>query len=305
MSVRWRYILFTLFLGTVSTWLAVLYYPNHNLRIIACDVGQGDAFLITYGKIQVLVDGGPNNKVIECLSRYLPFWDRKIEMVVLSHPQRDHYLGLIEVFKRYKVETFVNSGLDSSSQEFSLLKSQVGGNDVKVVNATAKMIIRLGLIYLDILHPSEEFLAKNSFISKNLAAVSGSKVLGIYTANEDPNLFSVVFILSYKDFNALFTGDINPEISDELAKLLIKDADKSIEYIKIPHHGSKNGLTKDLLDAVEPKIAVISVAKGNSYGHPHNEVIKLLSEKGVKILRTDKIGDVVVETDGRDVWSGE
>ncbi len=297
--MTWKYVLSLLTLIAINVWLAVFTYPEPKLHLIACDVGQGDAILATYGRVQILVDGGPNNQVLDCLSSFMPFWDRQIEVVVLTHPQHDHLKGLIEVFNRYQVVNLITSGLDSSSQQYKALKNAVGGSDAKVVNATSGMVIRLGKIYLDIVHPSEEFIAINSEIidSKN-----GEAVLGAYTSSRDPNEFSVVAILSYKDFDALLTGDISPRISDTIAEELALSDSRTIEYIKIPHHGSKNGLTKDLLEVTKPEVSVISAGKDNQYGHPHQEVLEILGERDIRILRTDEMGNIEVVSDGKKWW---
>lgn len=176
MGNRWRYILITLGLLAVATWLAVIVYPKQNLRIIACDIGQGDAVLAIYGKTQILIDGGPSNQVLDCLGRYVPYWDREIEVIVLTHPQKDHYQGLIEVFRRYQVEMFVANSLDSSNQGYQVLISVVGGSGARVVNPTTGMVIRLGMIYLDMVHPSEEYLAKNQV---NKESQNDQGVLGV------------------------------------------------------------------------------------------------------------------------------
>lgn len=267
-------------LASIAVWLAVFTYPDAKLHIIACDVGQGDAILATYKNIQILTDGGPaNDKVIGCLSKYMPFWDREIEVVILTHPQADHFGGLIEVFRRFKVKNFIGGQVDASSQEYQVLKSLVGGSGAKVIVPKTGMNIRYGLIYLDVVWPQE----------------------GIVSA--ELNDYSVVYVLRYGVFEALLTGDIGPKVTDEiLATGLIKP----VNYIKIPHHGSKNGVTYELLEASEPEVAVISAGKNNSYGHPHEETLKLLSEKGTsssdgrKVLRTDEMGDVEIVTDGKD-----
>jgi len=295
MSVKWKYLLAVLTLMMIVVWLAVLKFPKKKLKLVACDVGQGDATLVVYGEIQVLIDGGPDDSVLDCLSTHLPFWDRKIELVILSHPQTDHFGGLVEVLKRYDVGAFASSGLDSGSQEYSMLKSIVGGSGIRVINPTSGMVIRLGMIYLDILHPSEEFLSVNSTSSSTRKE---KDVLGMYTSSRDPNEFSVVAILRLGEFEALFTGDIGPKTSDLLAEQFTLGDSQKVEYIKIPHHGSKNGVTGKLLDMIEPEIAVISVGAKNRYGHPHSEVIKLLSDRGIKTLRTDLTGDIELITDG-------
>ena len=292
----WKYLLSILALITATIWLAVLAYPQSKLRLIACDVGQGDAFLAVYGQTQILIDGGPNQKVLDCLSRYMPFWDRTIEGVVLTHPQKDHMAGLIDVFQRYNVKVFLASPIASSSQEFEVLKKLVGGSDIKIVNPTSGMIIRFDLIQLDVLHPSEEFILS---AAEGFGQEIGKNILGAYTTKRDLNDFSIVAILRYKNFDALFTGDIGPVISNQLS---VNPLIRQVEYIKIPHHGSKNGISQDLLEAVNPKIGVISAGKDNQYGHPQEEVLVMLKAKDVTILRTDEMGDVEVQSDGESFW---
>ena len=288
MTNTWKYLLGVITLAVLTALATIFSVPDEKLHLIACDVGQGDAILAIYKTNQILIDGGPDRKVLDCLAKYLPFWDKSIEVVVLTHPQQDHYGGLIEVFQSYEVETFVANAVDSDSEGYQVLKNLVEGSGAKIVNSDEETAIRLGLLYLDILHPSGQYI---------LSEVEGSDngVLGAFTTNRDLNEFSVVAILSLGEFDALLTGDIGPEIiPDILAGGEIKD----VEYIKIPHHGSKNGLTLKFLEASMPEVAVISAGKNNRYGHPHQETLKILRDKDIKILRTDEIGDVEIITDG-------
>lgn len=292
----WKYIIGLLALTAITIWLAVLAYPGQQLSLIACDVGQGDSILAVYGETQILIDGGPNDKVLECLNNHLPFWDREIELIILTHPQKDHYGGLIDVFRHYKVDKFLATPIDSGSQGYQVLINAVGGSGTEVINPVTGMDIRLGLIHLDILHPSEQYVL--SKVEGDSTNNSGNGVLGAFDIKGDLNDYSVVAILRLGEFEALLTGDIDPAIiEDIIAEGLVRD----VEYIKTPHHGSKNGLTKKLLEASMPEIAVISVGK-NPWGHPHQEVIKLLKDYGIKILRTDEDGDVEIITDGEKWW---
>ena len=280
----------------ILIWTAVIVYPTNKVRIIACDVGQGDGIFIQYKTQQILIDGGkPNGKIIPCLSRYMPFWDRTIEVVLLTHPQLDHFGGLIDVFKTYKVRMILANSLDSDSQAYRVLKSLVEDSDTRVVHPVRGQRIRLGLVSLDILHPTKEFLAQNT--TRKVQAPQGD-VLGYSTSDTDPNDFSIVAMLRFGEFDALFTGDIGPRVSDQIARSIEANEGDPIEYLKVPHHGSKNGLTKELLEALDPQVAVISSGKNNSYGHPHQEILKLLHDQGVKIVRTDESGDSVIETNG-------
>lgn len=281
MQIKQRYIFGLLFLILFAVWLAVFSLPDDKLHLIACDVGEGDAFLATYGNIQVLTDGGPNSRVLDCLAKYLPFWDRKIELVILTHPDKDHSAGLIEVFRRYQVDNFLYNGQVSGSQIYGVLEKEVGGKGVRKQVAAQGTKVRVGKIYLDILHPA-----------------------GGEQAGED-NAYSIVSLLSFGNFKALLTGDMTSEVSDSLAvSQLALSANRRVQYLKVPHHGSKNGLTENLLSATQPKVAVISVGK-NSYGHPHEETLKILRNYDIKILRTDEVGDVEVVSDGEKYWIEE
>lgn len=295
--MRNKILIFFACVAGVFAWTAVMVYSNNTVRIIACDVGQGDGILIQYKTHQILIDGGkPNGKIVPCLSRYMPFWDRTIEVVLLTHPQLDHFGGLIDVFKTYTVHMLLANSLDSDSQEYGVLKSLVAKSDTKVVNPTRGQKIRMSLVTLDILHPTKEFLAQKTTATSQVPQGDG---LGYSTSNTDPNDFSLVAMVRFGEFDALFTGDIGPKISDQIAQIIQENEHDPIEYLKVPHHGSKNGLSRGLLETLNPQVAVISCGKKNSYGHPHQEIIALLRDQGVSILRTDEDGDSIVETNGR------
>lgn len=300
-SKLWRFIFIFLFLSSVLVWFFVFSSSDSNFHLVACDVGQGDSILAYYKNTQVLIDGGQGRSVVDCLDRHLPFWDRKLEMVVLTHPESDHFGGLLEVFKNYDVLSFLASPLDSSSQGYQLLKREVGSGGVKMISPDIGKIIRLGLMRFVILHPSHQFLAENSSLVGGVSNNQNVSVLGVRTTARNLNEFSINLVLSFGSFDALLTGDITPQVSKEVEEgfksVLSLVQDGHIEYIKVPHHGSKNGLTQSLLELVKPKIAVISVGK-NSYGHPSPEIIKMLEENNVSIFQTNQSGDVEIIFDG-------
>ncbi len=292
MERYWKIVFGLLLLTASMVWISVLVVPDKTFKLIACDVGQGDAILAVYGANQILTDGGPGSSVISCLEKYMPFYDRKIELVVLTHADRDHYGGLVHVFKRYEVNTLVVSSVDSGSSGYEVLKNAVGGSATRVIYPEEGITVRLGKMHLDIVYPNDLALREEY-----------SQVLGASVLEGKTNENSIVTLLSFGDFDALLTGDIGPNENDMVAdRILNKYASKTLEYIKVPHHGSKNGLTIKLLDAVKPKLAVISSGKGNSYGHPHAEIVDMLTKHRVQILRTDELGEIVLESDGRRVW---
>lgn len=274
----WKYIFAVLTLILSLVLIAFFGLPDSNVHIIACDVGQGDAILITYKDFQILTDGGPNDAVLKCLSDHMQFWDHKIEVVVLTNPDLDHYGGLISVLKRYKVDYYFKSYVTDSTQSYSVLEKVVGGIDAKVMSPQSGITIKYGLISLDIVHPKQD----NIIDFKNAQ-----------------NNYSTVTLLKYGQFRALLTGDAETQASDYIADEINTG---TVDYVKVNHHGSKNGLTKKLLNKLDPKIAVISCGKNNRYNHPSPEIIKMLEEKNVLIKRTDQDGEVEVITNGNDFW---
>ncbi len=291
-------------LGTVALllWLIAINTTAGNLRVIFCDVGQGDSILIAKGNIQVLIDGGPDKKVLNCLGKYVAFWDRKIEFVVLTHPQADHMNGLIDVVSRYRVDQFVTGSVGNDTAGFLELKRELETRKIQVSNLYSGDRINIGRgstkkIQLEVVWPDREWV--RSHVGSNLETSqtdpSGIRVLGLRSDGTDLNSYSVGLELIYGEFNALFTGDADTQIENEIiGEGYLND----IEVLKVPHHGSKTGMSGNLLESVKPELAVISVGKNNRYGHPREEAIKLIRDLGIEIKRTDLDGDVVVETDG-------
>lgn len=259
-----------LILAVLAVWAAVFVSPDEKFHLVACDVGEGDAILATYKNFQILTDGGPTNKVLDCLGRHLPFWDKKIEVVILTHPDSDHYRGLIEIFKRYRVENFFSNGQEISTSDFQVLKKLSGGGR-KILAGTK---IRAGMIQLDILAPEKTSLDGGT--------------------NEN----SIIDLVKFGNFKALLTGDTPFEILENLATT------ERVNYIKISHHGSKTGTNSLTLTKFSPQVAVISVGK-NNYGHPAQEILDLLSGYGLRVFRTDQLGDIEIISDGTTVWTAK
>lgn len=281
-------IIYFLILGVFSVIIGLSQLGKEKVLIVACDVGQGDAILVQQGKSQILIDGGAGNLVLECLGKYMPFWDREVEVVILTHPDYDHFGGLIEVFRRYKVGSFLKTQAQSSTSEYKVLESEVGGGGTPVEYVSGGMTYRLGLMQIDILNPMED---------KTLLE-NGGKSTDSYP-EDNLNDTSVVCLVSFGEFDALLTGDIGIEA---INKLLSFGVIKDVEYIKIPHHGSDKNVSSGLLLYSKPEVAVISVGEKNRYGHPGQDTLKLLDALDIETKRTDVDGDVVVETDGKSFW---
>lgn len=276
-------------------------YQDKNTKLVFCDVGQGDAaYIRVKNRVDVLVDAGPDRKVLTCLGKYMPFWDRKIELAIISHPQKDHFGGFLYLLDRYQIGEILMTPLDNPSQSFKQLKEKIAKKKVKVSFPQAGERINILSDTIEFYWPTEEFIAKYLAIPKaylNHGRIKDTKnVLGV--SSLDDNNFSLVFLFEENypptgGFRVLFTGDATPKVFNTIASHSHNHTLKNTTLLKIPHHGSKNGLTKNFLELANPKMAVISVGKNNPYGHPTKEILNILQAQKIKIRRTDIDGNIV------------
>jgi len=286
--------------GVMLALLVIGQWPDDALHVIGCDVGQGDATLVMLGSTQVLVDAGPaSGAVLECLSGKMPFWDRTIEMVVLSHPQMDHMGGMEQVLARYRVGVLVTADSVNDIEAFWRLFELVQNEEVRVVEADRGLALKLGQMEWEILWPVDEL--PESFVWDMGLVEDGeySQVLGVQQVlevqEEDINDESVVMRLTYGEVSVLFTGDIGVQVEHEL----VDDGFVGeVDVLKVAHHGSRFSTTDYFLNSAKPKIGLIYSGKNNRYGHPNDQVISRLEALGTRLMRTDKEGEVELVTDG-------
>ncbi len=300
-------LIFWLILTAILLWAGVFSLPDNRLHLVFCDVGQGDAILITYKQTQILVDGGPNNKVLGCLADNIPFWDRTLEMVILTHPEADHFSGLIDVIKRYNVKQFVVNSIIPESTGLPSEALPAGGaklgfwefyqvvldEKVNIYSPQAGDRLKIGPIELLVLWPKEK-LGDNRLWLRDTPSV-----LGTATYPGKINETSIVLKLSFGNFDTLLTGDIDFDVEKQVN---LSRQRGEIEVLKIAHHGSKYSTGEEFLKKIKPQLAVISVGK-NSFGHPTKEVIEKLRDLDIKILRTDQEGEIRVVSDGKNWYT--
>ena len=288
-------------IGALSGFILLLVYiisrPDGKLHIAFCDVGQGDAaYLRMPNGSDMLIDGGPNDKVLGCLGKNMPFYDHEIDIVVLSHPQKDHLQGLISVLERYEVKNFIINAAGNESDGYKKLVTLINNKKIPYRNLYTGDYIRIGGVRFDVLWPEKSWLGlKFQNPTDKIQIEEGKAVLGMST-DTDLNDFSYYLHLKYGEFDALFTGDGDKRVQPEIMTTAVLG---DIEVLKFPHHGSKNGVTGEFLDKVKPEAAVISVGK-NPWGHPTVEALKLLTERGINVYRTDTDGEIDIDSDGRD-----
>ncbi len=261
-------------LASAVLWLAVTAPVSGRLTVTFLDVGQGDAILIEGPEGQrILVDGGPSEEAITAaLGRRLPFYDRRIDLVVLTHPQADHLGGLPGVLRRYDVGSILASPVEGDSAAYRAWKAALRGESAPYHEAAAGQTIDLG----------------NG---------AGLYVLSAPSQDGDPNADSVVVKLTMERASFLLTGDIE---SNREAALIRSGADLRGTVYKVPHHGSATSSTSQFVSAVDPLVDVISVGRDNRFGHPSPDLLERLG--GDAVFRTDLHGDITVSTDGRRLW---
>lgn len=270
-------------IATFLVWSAYFSFrPNNKLKVYFFDVGQGDAAMIeTPNRDQVLIDGGPDNSILSKLGRAMPFYDRTIELVILTHPDSDHLAGLVEVMKNYEIGAILTNGRNCASaicQEFIRLVKQ---KNIKTIVADIGQKINFGLgVKMDILLPAKPSLVKTT------------------KGKDEDNNLSIISRLAYGADSFLFTGDAEAK---EEVELISSYPDLKAEVLKVAHHGSKNSTNESLLDKIKPKLSVISVGAKNRYGHPRTETLEKLKKIGAEILRTDLGGDIKLESGGKGV----
>ncbi len=228
------------------------------------DVGQGDAERVRSGDQEILIDGGPDRTVLAALGRAMPFFDRTIEYVVLTHPHADHFIGLIEVLDRYSVRTVVLPATSDQSAGYEYFLQAVSQSGAAVTVARCGDTLALGLARLQVMAPC---LAQPSSADPT-----------------DANQASAVLRLEAFGRRALFMADAQ---LGEVTDLLASDADLSADALKVGHHGSRFATTAELLRRVRPTEAVIEVGR-NYFGHPAPVVLERLRQAGVRVWRTDR-----------------
>lgn len=249
-------------------------------RVVFCDIGQGDGVFINLkGGTQIIADAGPDNNMVGCAGKYMPYFDRKIEYIIISHPDKDHFAGAMELLKRYDVgKVFWNGDLSAIPEYAEFLKMAGGRAEVAYTDSD----FRAAGAKIDFLYPY---------------------VLDRETKNNNDN--SLVFRFEYtptsilplskgeegRGISILFTGDL-PATGE--AELIKHNANLRADVLEVGHHGSRYSSSEEFLRAVRPKLAAISVGANNKYGHPAYIILKRLKNLGIKYLRTDEKGDIVI-----------
>lgn len=250
--------------------IVIVWYIEHmkDVQVIFLNIGQGDAILITQGSHQVLIDGGPDGVVLqEELGKYIPFWDRTIDIVVATHPDSDHVDGLIGVFRNYTVHQFWHTENRKETSQYATLLSAVHDE-----NGVEDVIVRYG---------TQAHIA-NAVDMYVWYPFNRNPIEQIKDVNDE----SVVIILTVGEEKFYFGGDLSTKYEDILPI-------ENITVLKAGHHGSRESTSDIFLQKLKPRDVVISVGKDNRYAHPHKEVLERIKKNDVHMYRTDEVGTIV------------
>lgn len=271
-------VIFLLVLGNFFVWNEICKPDRNFLKVNFLDIGQGDAaFIETPQGHQILLDGGPDKKILEKLNNQMPFWDRTIDLIILSHPDSDHLGGLNYVLDRYKVEHILWTGAQRETKTFKRwldrIEREIKKEKTEIIFSRRGQKIIAGQAKFFILYPFQDF--KDRLFKE--------------TANES----SIVTKLSFLNKSFLFTGDIDKKVEESLREIDLKS-----DVLKIAHHGSKYSSSFNFLKESGVQLAIISCGRNNIYNYPHYVVLKNLQDLSIEVLRTDQEGDIKLISDG-------
>lgn len=252
--------------------------PHMYLTVTFLDIGQGDAILIeTPDGVQMLIDGGPDGTVLRELAKTLPWFDRSLDIVLGTHPDKDHIGGLVDVLKQYQVGAVItteNTGETITAKAY---------HDALIDEGATTTMARAGQVY----------------------QLGASTTLSVFSPASDPSMLesntaSIVVRLQYGEIGFMLTGDAPSSIEQYLVTAYGTQLES--EVLKLGHHGSKTSSSLEFLKAVSPQYAVVSSGRGNSYGHPNTETVERVTSAHIPIVNTAEIGRITFQTDGNTVW---
>lgn len=278
-----KLILIFLLLLNFSYWTQYFSFKSKGglMEVTMLDIGQGDSILIkTPNNFYGLIDAGKVNFILDELSEQMPFNYKKLDFVIMTHPDADHVEGYIEILKRYQVDkVFIQKNLKENELLAEIEKI------LKEKNIDNYALSELTDFSID----EVEF------------DVTWPKSINSIYEIEDSNELSTAIKISYKNFDMFSAGDLGGEFELESIEQINS---KDIDVLKVGHHGSKSSSSIEALELLQPEISLISVGLNNSYGHPAGEIIENLNKVNSEIFRTDIDGRVNLATNGYNIKIG-
>lgn len=243
-----------------------------NLKVYFINVGQGDSMLIAYKDINILIDAGPKYNSKNLIGFLKSQGVKKLDYVIATHPHEDHIGAMEDIIKKFKIEKFYAPKVLTNTESFKKMIYELKKNNLKIHVAKEGVIIEFdNNTYIEFLSPTKD-------------------------KYENLNNYSAVVLLHHGNNSFLFTGDAEKIVEREL---LSKYSNLKAEVLKAAHHGSNTSSTEEFIEAVNPKIAVISCGLGNDFGHPNEQVLKTFISRGITLYRTYTEGTILLQSDGK------
>ncbi len=275
-----KYLFFVLTIINLIVWILFFSITNKSFSISFLNVGNGDGILIeTPDDFRIVIDGGPSDKILSKIGLSRPLSKKEIDLLILTHPHEDHVFGALEIVKNYQVKKIVTSGVVYTNPSYLSLLEEIKNKNIPHQVAFNGQVYKLGDLEIKIIYPFSD--------------ISGKKVANL-------NDSSLVFKIRYGKFSALFLGDIEEKAGLEILK---QGINLKADVVKVSHQGAKNGAQNlpFFLERISPKLAIISVGE-NRFGHPSQKTLERLNNLNVKVLRTDKDGDITIFSDKDNFW---
>lgn len=275
---RWKLLLIIAFI-TIPLVMVGFNESNSVLQVSFLDIGQGDAiFIQTPNDIQMLIDGGRDERVLKRLNEIMPLGDNSIDIVLATHPDADHIGGLDDVIRAYDVGMFIEPGVSADTKTYESVFTSVKDEHSQHILGTRGMVITLdpeNNITFAILYPYDD------------------------VTHWETNDASIVGVLTYGEDSFLLTGDA--PIKTEYALDRISPELIDVDVLKLGHHGSRTSSSEEFLRITSPEVAIISAGKDNSYGHPHQEVLSTLKKLSIPYLATADQGTITFTSKGEGI----
>lgn len=272
--------------GVLCALLVLTIKLPQGLKITMVDVGQGDCIYLTENSgMHLLIDGGSSDKSKVADYQMMPYLKYEgvsyLDAVIVTHPDSDHISGIRTLIEESGAKGISigavylpDVGEAGRNEEYQEMEELADNAGVSVRYIGAGDVLKCGKVMLTCIHPKKGW------------------------NTSDVNAYSTVLYLSYGNFTALFTGDLEGEGEKQVMEIMENMSLHNITVLKVSHHGSKNSTKEAFLRVINPQIALISSGRNNRYGHPHEELIKRLEDCGCLIYRTQESGAVTVRVHG-------